>query len=125
MSAAETSMNRCATCGAPLPKDTPVCPGCGASVPASTAASVQEPDLDLTWVPPGQREAVRNFDEQTEAEIAGGFLRAQGIPAELSSEMIPGLAYNIALWVPREYLDIARRLLDEADSATGAAAESD
>jgi hypothetical protein len=102
-----------------------VCPGCGAEIPAATAAPAQEADLTLTWVPPDQREAVRNFDEQTEAEIAGGFLRAQGIPAELSSEMIPGLAYNIALWVPRDYLDIARRLLDEADTAASTATESD
>lgn len=118
-------MVRCGACGAAVPPGANLCPSCGAELPGPDAEEpeLQEPDLALTWVPPDQREAVRNFDEQTEAEIACGFLRSQGIPAELSSEMIPGLAYNIALWVPREYLDLARRLLDEADTA--AATESD
>jgi len=90
VTAAETSTNRCAICGAPLPGRSPVCPGCGAEIPYRVAAPAQDADLTLTWVPPDQREAVRNFDEQTEAEIAGGFLRAQGIPAELSSEVLAG-----------------------------------
>lgn len=127
MSAVEESLDHCGACGAVLPSEATVCPNCGAELPGPSdeaPAAQQEADLTLSWVPPDQREAVRNFDEQTEAEIVCGFLRAQGIPAELSSEMIPGLAYNIALWVPREYVDIARRLLDEADAAA-TATESD
>ncbi|MGH9487216.1 MAG: hypothetical protein ACRD04_06445 [Terriglobales bacterium] len=72
--------------------------------------------LELTFVPPAQREAVRTFDEEAEAELAAGFLRAQGIAAEVGSMMIPGLQSGMALWVYRDAADEARRLLDAADA---------
>lgn len=73
-------------------------------------------DLELTFVPPEQREAVRNFDEEAEAELAAGFLRAQGIAAEIGTMIIPGLPTNLSLWVYKESAAEARRLLDEADA---------
>lgn len=73
-------------------------------------------DLELTFVPPEQREAVRNFDEEAEAELAAGFLRAQGIAAEVGTMIIPGLPSNLSLWVYKDAADEARRLLDEADA---------
>lgn len=73
-------------------------------------------DLELTFVPPEQREAVRNFDEEAEAELAAGFLRAQGIAAEIGAMMIPGLQSGLALWVYKDAADEARQLLDEADA---------
>ncbi len=73
-------------------------------------------DLELTFVPPDQREAVRNFDEEAEAELAAGFLRAQGIAAEVGAMIIPGLHTNLSLWVYKRSAAEARRLLDEADA---------
>ena len=128
MSRAEEWVNRCLACGAGYPAGAIHCPACGASLTEQNPdeeADREEANLELSYVPPAMRETVRNFDEEAEAEIACGFLRAQGIPAELGTGMIPGLAYNIALWVPREYLDTARRLLDEADQAAATAIDSD
>lgn len=120
MSPATKWESHCPDCGEELPAGAKVCPACGSDFRERRREERTQPesDLPLTFVPPSLRETVRNFDEAAEAEVASGFLRAQGIPAELSSGMIPGLAYNIALWVPRDYLDTARRLLDEADAAT-------
>ncbi|MGH9475511.1 MAG: hypothetical protein ACRD1C_04185 [Terriglobales bacterium] len=73
-------------------------------------------DLELTFVPPGEREAVRNFDEEAEAELAAGFLRAQGIAAEVGAMMIPGLQSGLALWVYKDAAQEARTLLDEVDA---------
>lgn len=73
-------------------------------------------DLELSFVPPEEREAVRNFDEEAEAELAAGFLRAQGIAAEVGTMIIPGLAANLSLWVYKGSAAEARRLLDEADA---------
>ncbi|MGH9466617.1 MAG: hypothetical protein ACRD1Y_04625 [Terriglobales bacterium] len=73
-------------------------------------------ELGLTFVPLDEREAVRNFDEEAEAELAAGFLRAQGIAAEVGPMIIPGLQSGMALWVHRDAAGEARRLLDEADA---------
>ncbi|MGH9412594.1 MAG: hypothetical protein ACRD0Y_02535 [Terriglobales bacterium] len=73
-------------------------------------------ELELTFVPPQKREAVRNFDEEAEAELAAGFLRAQGIAAEVGKMMIPGLQTGMTLWVYKDNAGEARRLLDEADA---------
>lgn len=76
-----------------------------------------EDDLHLTFVPPHEREAVRNLEDEAEAELAAGYLRSNGIPAEVGKMMIPGLPYDLALWVRRRDAAAARRLLDEADAA--------
>jgi len=86
---------------------------------------VAEPDEDergdselaLRYVPPEERETVRNFEGEMEADLAAGYLRANGIAAEVGTMMIPGLQYGIALWVRRGDADEARRLLDEADAS--------
>lgn len=74
-------------------------------------------DLELTFVPPAEREAVRNFEDEAEAELAAGYLRANGLAAEVGSMMIPGLPYDLALWVRRRDAEAARGLLDAADAA--------
>lgn len=74
-------------------------------------------DLALAFVPPPLREAVRSFEDVPEAELAAGYLRANGIAAEVGKMMIPGLQYEIALWVRREDAEQARQLLDAADAA--------
>ena len=121
----EEWVNACLACGAEYPAGASVCPACGASLAEQNQEeeSRQEANLNLEYVDPDQREAVRNFTDEAAAEVACGFLRAQGIPAEMGTMMIPGLAYNLALWVPRDYLETARRLLDEADEAAPAASE--
>lgn len=80
------------------------------------AEEFDEPDLELSFVPPGEREAVRNFESEAEAELAAGYLRANGLAAEVSTMMIPGLTYSLALWVRRADAATARRLLDAADA---------
>jgi hypothetical protein len=75
----------------------------------------EDEELEATFVPPAEREAVRNFEDTAEAELAAGFLRAQGIAAEVGKMMIPGLQYEIALWVHRSDAEPARQLLDQAD----------
>jgi hypothetical protein len=76
-------------------------------------------DLELTFVPPGEREAVRNFEDEATAELAAGYLRANGIAAEVGSMMIPGLQYDIAVWVKKGDAAEARALLQQAEDEGG------
>ncbi|MGH9415510.1 MAG: hypothetical protein ACRD01_02685 [Terriglobales bacterium] len=73
-------------------------------------------DLEQSFVPPGERESVRSFEFEQEAELAAGYLRANGIATEVGNMMIPGLQYDIQIWVRRGDADEARRLLDAADA---------
>ncbi|MGH9481380.1 MAG: hypothetical protein ACRD1L_04755 [Terriglobales bacterium] len=75
-----------------------------------------EGELKLQFVPPGEREAVRHFEHETEAKLAAGYLRANGLAAEVETMMMPGLQYSLALWVRRGDAPEARRLLDAADA---------
>ena len=74
-------------------------------------------DLELAFVPPELREQVRSFEDAADAELAAGYLRANGIAAELGKMMIPGLTAELPLWVRREDAEAALRLLDQADAA--------
>lgn len=74
-------------------------------------------DLEQSFVPPEEREAVRSFEYEPEAELAAGYLRANGIATEVGNLMIPGLPYDIQLWVHKRDAAEARRLLDAADAA--------
>lgn len=74
-------------------------------------------ELELAFVPPSLREAVRSFEDAPEAELAAGYLRAHGLAAEVGKMMIPGLQYEIALWVRKGDADEARQLLDQADAS--------
>ena len=75
--------------------------------------------LELGFVPPAEREAVRNFEDEATAELAAGFLRANGIAAEVGSMMIPGLQYGIAVWVKHDDAAEARMLLEQAEQEGG------
>lgn len=81
------------------------------------ADEADERELELSFIPPEEREAVRNYETEAESELAAGYLRANGIPAEVASLMMPGMAFGLALWVRRDDAAEARRLLDEADAA--------
>lgn len=76
-------------------------------------------ELAQSFIPPGQRTAVRSFEDEAEAGLAAGYLRSNGIAAEIGKMMIPGLQYEIALWVSHADAAEARRLLDAADAAAG------
>ncbi len=77
-------------------------------------------DLELNFVPPGEREAVRHFEDEATAGIAAGFLRANGIAAEVGTMMIPGLQYGIAVWVRKDDAAEARALLQQAEDESAA-----
>lgn len=72
-------------------------------------------DIEMTFVPPEEREAVRNCEDESEAELAAGYLRSAGIACEVGKMMIPGLPYELALWVRRKNAVEAKELLEAAD----------
>ncbi|MGH9490875.1 MAG: hypothetical protein ACRD2F_01625 [Terriglobales bacterium] len=72
-------------------------------------------DLRLRSVDMRHRAEVGHFQRSDEAEFAAGMLRANGIPAEVQAMMIPGLTADLALWVPQDQEELARRLLREAE----------
>ncbi|HWG37376.1 MAG TPA: hypothetical protein VN690_06620 [Terriglobales bacterium] len=74
-------------------------------------------DVEMTFVPPEEREAVRNCEDESEAELAAGYLRSAGIACEVGKMMIPGLPYELALWVRRKNAVEAKELLEAADAA--------
>ncbi len=82
-------------------------------------ANDENDELELAFVPPGEREAVRNFDDEATAEIAAGYLRANGIAAEVGTMMIPGLQYGLAVWVRKDDATAARDLLQQAEDEGG------
>lgn len=65
---------------------------------------------------------LRSFTERTEAEIARGFLEAEGIPAAIAADDLgsegPGMTFGkpIDLVVEAEDVDRARELLDDVVS---------
>jgi len=67
---------------------------------------------------------VRAFTDRTEAEMARGFLEAEGIPAAIAADDLgaegPGMTFGtpIDLVVEAADVDRARELLDEAVSAS-------
>ncbi|MGH9535266.1 MAG: hypothetical protein ACRD2E_10430 [Terriglobales bacterium] len=75
----------------------------------------QGEDPRLLHVDLRHRAEVAHFQRADEAEFAAGMLRANGIPAEVQAMMIPGLTADLALWVPRDHEELARRLLREAE----------
>jgi hypothetical protein len=117
----------CSQCGTANATEARVCGYCGATlnrtmqaVDASGSAAERESSIDpespeMTFVDPNDRVEVRRFERANEAELACGMLRANGIPAELSAMMIPGLSADTSLWVHARDADVARQLLAEAD----------
>ncbi len=83
--------------------------------PESSAGPEGEEDPRLLHVDLRNRAEAARFQRSDEAEFAAGMLRANGIPAEVQAMMIPGLTADLALWVPKEQEELARRLLREAE----------
>lgn len=112
----------CRACKADNPPGARYCEKCGAALPRPPAAEVDSiglnpppEELALAVVPLDEREVARDFESEAEAELAAGYLRANGLAAEVAKQMIPGLNFELAVWVRRADLDAARRLLDAAD----------
>ncbi|HXE30425.1 MAG TPA: hypothetical protein VN515_01350 [Terriglobales bacterium] len=84
--------------------------------PERTVHGETSADLELGFVPPEQRDAVGSFEAEAEAELAAGYLRSNGLAAEVGKMMIPGLPFEIALWVRKSDAAAARELLREAEA---------
>lgn len=85
------------------------------SADTGALAAPRGEDLRLRHVDMRHRAEVGHFQRSDEAEFAAGMLRANGIPAEVQAMMIPGLTADLALWVPQDKEELARRLLREAE----------
>jgi hypothetical protein len=79
------------------------------------AEDIDANDLALRHVDPEERFELDRFEHQHEAEIACGLLHANGIPCELSSELLPGLPGEIILWTRTKDADLAWALLADAE----------
>jgi hypothetical protein len=74
-------------------------------------------------IPAAKRVSLGEFGGAMGADLAAGFLRGQGIAAEVGAEMYPGVWVR-EVWVRREDAATARRLLAEVDpNAEGAGSE--
>lgn len=75
-----------------------------------------EPEnASLQHVDTRERVDVAHYERETEADLAAGMLRSNGIAAEVATMMIPGLNYSLTLWVRRSQEALARQLLHEAE----------
>jgi molecular chaperone GrpE len=81
----------------------------------SLAEHIDANDLALRHVDPEERFELDRFEHQYEAELACGLLHANGIPCELSSEVLPGLPGKIILWTRAKDADLAWALLSDAE----------
>jgi hypothetical protein len=107
----------CRRCGTRVTGDATRCPSCGTDLSAAAESAAPGPeDPALLHVEASDRVVVRRFERDSEAELAAGLLRANGIPAELSPMMIPGLPADMALWVHKRDLETALDLLPGAES---------
>lgn len=77
--------------------------------------SIEDPPPDLEHVDSRRRAEAARFERESEAELAAGMLRANGIAAEIAPLIIPGLGHQLSLWVPRDQESLARQLLKEAE----------
>ncbi len=65
----------------------------------------------LAHVPLEDRVEIASFERESEALLAAGLLRANGIAAELGTPTVPGLTWQQALWVGAADAGVARQLL--------------
>jgi hypothetical protein len=79
------------------------------------AEDIDANDLALRHVNPEERFEIDRFERQYEAEFACGLLRANGIPCELSSDVLPGLSGEIIVWTRTKDADLAGALLADAE----------
>jgi hypothetical protein len=108
----------CPACGARNSSDTTRCVNCGAdlteAVDSSRTRFVDE-DPELRHVDPENRIELERYERLDDAQLACGFLRANGIACELSSMPLPGLPADLILWVHRKNADFAWALLADAE----------
>ncbi|HTT24665.1 MAG TPA: zinc ribbon domain-containing protein [Candidatus Sulfotelmatobacter sp.] len=107
----------CPSCGTRNLADAKLCSKCGASledVPDSSQTPFADDDPALRYVDPENRVELERHDRLDDAEIACGFLRANGIACELSS-MVLGLPGELILWVHAKDARVAWALLADAE----------
>ncbi len=71
------------------------------------AEDIDANDLAVRRVSPEERFELDRFERQYEAEFACGLLRANGIPCEFTSELLPGLPAEIIVWMRTKDADLA------------------
>lgn len=108
----------CRACGSDNDAGAERCASCGAHL---------NEDPALTHVDPDRRVELTRFDTERgdEAELACGFLRANGIACELSNTALPGLPADLIIWVNAQdarpawalLVDAQRGVLNEEDEA--------
>ena len=80
-----------------------------------TDQALVDDDPGLLHADPSNRIDWDRFARLDEAELACGFLRANGVACELSSMPLPGLLVNIILWVNADDAKLAWALLADAE----------
>jgi hypothetical protein len=108
----------CRACGSPNELAAERCAVCGADLdagPESSADGFVDEDPRLLHVDPENRIEVERYERWDEAELACGFLRANDIPCELSSMVLPGLPADLILWVHKQDAELAWALLADAE----------
>jgi hypothetical protein len=118
------SERTCPVCGCAIEVTAVICATCGSKIKAEAEQqSTRLPDDDpsLQTVDPEHRVEVAHFeiDHGEEAELACGLLRANGIPCELGSPLLPGLPAEQGLWVNSGDAERAVKLLAEAERSSG------
>lgn len=108
----------CPVCGVRNSDGATRCVNCGADLIQATESSSTrfvDDDPALRYVNPENRIELERYERLDDAELACGFLRANGIACELSSMPLPGLPADLILWVHRENADLAWALLADAE----------
>jgi hypothetical protein len=113
------SARSCPVCGCAIEVTAVICAACGSRFKAEAEQSrpLSADDPSLQTVDPEHRVEVAHFeiDHGEEAELACGYLRANGIACELSSPILPGLPAEQSLWVNSQDAEQAMKLLAEAE----------
>ena len=108
----------CLACGNTNTTTAKQCRHCGRNLDLReepTGASFVDDNPAVLHVDPTNRFDLDRFDRLDEAELACGFLRANGVACELSSMPLPGLPVDIILWVNADDAKLAWALLADAE----------
>ena len=113
-----TGRKACPACGVRNTTVATRCVNCGADLKEavdSSSTRFVDDDPALRYVDPENRIELERYEGLSDAELACGFLRANGIACELSSMPLPGLPADLILWVHRKDAELAWALLADAE----------
>jgi ribosomal protein L40E len=99
-----TAANRCVECGAEFESES-----------ETEKKSFVDEDPVLRYVDPDNRVEVSRYAREDDVTLACGLLRANQIPCEVSSMVIPGLPTDLILWVNTQDAKKAWALLADVD----------